>query len=141
MDFPKHGLIQISSAVYILYVCGGLVAKSCLTFATPGLKAARLHCLWDSSGKNTGVGCHFLLQRIFLTIGTKPGLLHCRQILYRLSYEGSPHIVFVYALVNILCPHIFACECVCIYIRNRKIYTAMLIVVISHSSRSICDFP
>ena len=69
LDFPKHGLIQISSAVCILYVCGGLVAKSCLTFATPGLKAARLHCLWDSSGKNTGVGCHFLLQRIFLTQG------------------------------------------------------------------------
>ena len=33
-------------------------------------------------GKNTGVGCHFLLQGIFLTQGSNPGLLHCRQILY-----------------------------------------------------------
>ena len=34
---------------------------------------------WDSPGKNTGVGCHFLLQGIFLTQGSNPGLLHCRQ--------------------------------------------------------------
>ena len=36
-------------------------------------------------GKDTGVGCRFLLQGIFLTQGWNPGLLHCRQILYRLS--------------------------------------------------------
>ena len=43
-----------------------------------------------SLGKNTGVGCYFLLQRIVLTQESNPGLLHCRQILYQLSYEGSP---------------------------------------------------
>ena len=40
----------------------------------------------DSLGKNTGVGCHFLVQRIFLTQGLNPGLLHCRQTLHHLSY-------------------------------------------------------
>ena len=35
------------------------------------------------------MGCHFLLQGIFLTQGSNPDLLHSRQILYRLSYEGS----------------------------------------------------
>ena len=40
--------------------------------------------------KNTGVGCHFLLQGIFPTQGSNPGLPHCRQILYHLSHEGSP---------------------------------------------------
>ena len=35
------------------------------------------------------MGCHFLLQGIFPTQESNPGLLHCRQILYRLSYEGS----------------------------------------------------
>ena len=39
--------------------------------------------------KNTGVGCHSLLQGIFPTQGSSPGLLHCRQILYHLSYQGS----------------------------------------------------
>ena len=34
----------------------------------------RLFCTWNSSGKNTGVGCHFLLQEIFLTLGSNPGL-------------------------------------------------------------------
>ena len=37
------------------------------------------HCPWDSPGKNTGVGCHFLLQRIFLTQGSNPGVPHCKQ--------------------------------------------------------------
>ena len=40
-------------------------------------------------GKNTGVGCHALLQGIFLTHGSNSGLLHCRQILYCLSHQGS----------------------------------------------------
>ena len=44
----------------------------------------------NSPGKNTGVGCHILLQRIFSTQGSNPGLLNCRQILYQLSYQGSP---------------------------------------------------
>ena len=42
----------------------------------------------DSPGKNTGVGCHALLQGIFPTQGSKPGLLHCRQTLYCLSHQG-----------------------------------------------------
>ena len=53
-------------------------------------KPARLLCPWDSPGKNTVVGCHFLLQRIFLTQKSNWGLLHCRQVLYQLSCEGSP---------------------------------------------------
>ena len=42
----------------------------------------------DSPGKNTGVGCHALLQEIFPTRGSNPGLRHCRQILYRLGLQG-----------------------------------------------------
>ena len=40
--------------------------------------------------KNTGVGSLFLLQQIFLTQALNRGLLHCRQIFYQLSYQGSP---------------------------------------------------
>ena len=39
---------------------------------------------------NTGVGCHFLLQGIFPTQGSSPGLPHCRQTLYHLSHRGRP---------------------------------------------------
>ena len=45
------------------------------------------------SPKNTGVGIHSLLQGIFPTQGSNRSLLHCRQILYQLSYEGSPCFV------------------------------------------------
>ena len=41
------------------------------------LQPVRLLCPWNSSGKNAGVDCHFLLQGIFLIQGLKPGLLHC----------------------------------------------------------------
>ena len=47
----------------------------------------------DSLGKNTGVGCHALLQKIFPAQGSNPGLLHCRWILYWLSHQGSPRIL------------------------------------------------
>ena len=42
---------------------------------------------WKSKGQNTGVGSLSLLQGIFPTQGSDPGLLHCRQILYQLSHE------------------------------------------------------
>ena len=45
---------------------------------------------WNSPGQNTGVGSLSLLQRIFLTQGSNPGLPHCRWILYQLSHKGSP---------------------------------------------------
>ena len=44
----------------------------------------------DSLGKNTGVGCHVLLQGIFPTQGSNSDLPHCMWILYCLSHQGSP---------------------------------------------------
>ena len=59
-------------------------------FATLWIVAYHAPSSMDFPGKRNGVGCHFLLQRIFLTQGSNPGLLHCRQTLYRLSHRGSP---------------------------------------------------
>ena len=53
-----------------------VAVKSCLTLCDPtDCSLPRLLCAWDSPGKNTGVGCHSLLQGIFLTLGWKPRLL------------------------------------------------------------------
>ena len=49
-----------------------------------------MYCPWNSPGQNTGVGSPSLLQGIFPTQGSNPGLLHCRRILYQLSHKGSP---------------------------------------------------
>ena len=48
---------------------------------------------WNCPGQNTGVGSLSLLQGIFPTQGSNPGLLHCRQILYQMRYQGSPRIL------------------------------------------------
>ena len=69
---------------------GGLVAKWCPALATPLTVACLVPLFLGSLGKNSGVGCCFILQRIFLTQGSNPGLLHSRQILYHLSHQGSP---------------------------------------------------
>ena len=51
-----------------------------------------LYSPWHSPGQNTGVGSLSLLQGIFPTHGSNPGLPHCRRILYQLSQQGSPRI-------------------------------------------------
>ena len=59
---------------------------------------------WDSPGKNTGVGCHFLLQEIFLTQGSNPHLLLCRQILYCWATREIHLVVGAGAKSLQLCP-------------------------------------
>ena len=69
-----------------------LVPHSCLTLCNPmacTLPGPSVH--GGSPGKNTGVGCHALLQRILPTQGWNPGFPHCRRILYHLSHQGSPN--------------------------------------------------
>ena len=51
------------------------VAKSCPTLWPHVLQPPRLLCPWDFLGKNSGVGCHFLLQGIFPTLGSNPALV------------------------------------------------------------------
>ena len=71
------------------------------------LRPHGLYSPWSSPGQNTGVGSVCLIQGIFPTQGLNPGLLHCRQILYQLSYERSPHVY-----LSTLC--LFKTLCVCI---------------------------
>ena len=71
-----------------------LVTQLCPTLCVPmdcSPPGSSVH--GDYPGKNTRVGCHALLQGIFLTQGSNPGLLHCRSILYCLSHQGSPRIL------------------------------------------------
>ena len=68
--------------LYDLYVCVHLVTQSCPTLCNPvdcSLPGSSVH--GDSPSRNIGVGCHALLQGIFPTQGSNPGLLHCRWIL------------------------------------------------------------
>ena len=86
-----------------LWLYGTLLVKwclcfliHCLGFEPRGLQPSRLLCSWNSPSKNTGVGSHSLLQRIFLAQGSNLHLLHCRQIFffffffYHLNHHRSP---------------------------------------------------
>ena len=68
-----------------------------------GLQLASLLCPWDSLGKDTRVGCYALLQGTFPTQGSKPGLLHCRQILYHWATREAPVLTIwgAYILIEI----------------------------------------
>ena len=67
-------------------------SESC-SLVSNSLQPHGLHSPWNSPGQNTGVGSLSLLQGIFPTQRSNPGILHCRQILYQLSYQGSPIIL------------------------------------------------
>ena len=67
-----------------------LVSQSCLTLCDPmdcSPPGSSVHGILQARILES---CHSLLQGIFLTQGSNPGLLHCRQILYPLSHQGSP---------------------------------------------------
>ena len=69
------------------------VAQSC-----PTLRPHGLYSLWNSPGQNTGVGSLSLLQGIFLTQGSNPGILHCRWILLPAEPQGKPKNIGVDSL-------------------------------------------
>ena len=65
------------------------------SFMSDSLQSHGLYSPWNSPGQNTGVHRLSLLQGIFPTQGSNPGLLHCRRILYLLIHKGSPNYVLL----------------------------------------------
>ena len=105
--------------VYFQYRCC-LVTKSYLSLLLPhGLQPTRLLCPWDFPGKNTGVGCHCLLQGTFPTQGLKLHLLHQQAGSLPLSHQGNctPTVIHTHTHTHI---NIYlngeGNVCVCIYI-------------------------
>jgi len=76
-------------------MCCALLSCSVLSDSLQphGLKPTRLLCPWGFPGRNTGMGCHALLQGIVPTQGLSSALPHCRWILYHLNQQGSPRIL------------------------------------------------
>ena len=78
----RHALLSCS------VVSDSWTLGNCMDCSPPG---SSVH--GDSPSENTGEGGHASLQGIFPTQGSNPGLLHCRQIIYHLSRQGSPRIL------------------------------------------------
>ena len=77
------------SPLHTLVTCEKILWKWKLLSLVRLLRSHGLYSPWSSPGQSTGVGSLSLLQGIFLTQELNLGLLHCRQILYQLSYEGT----------------------------------------------------
>ena len=90
----------------------------------------RFLCPWDVPGKNTGVGCHILLQEIFPTQGLNPGLPHCMQMFYHLSHQGS-HLTWRIIIVDL--ENTYAMGCICLAVSKGEISFCLL------SQRIVCD--
>ena len=112
MDYTVHGILQARILEWVAFpfskgssqprditqvscIAGGFftteppgkvkvkVAQSCPTLWDP------MQCPWNSPGQNTGVGSLSLLQGIFPTQGSNPGLPHCRCVIYQLSHREA----------------------------------------------------
>ena len=85
---------MVRDEMFFVSCCVVLVAQSRLTLCDPmdySPPGSSVH--GDSPGKNTGVGCHALFQRLFPTQGSNPGLLRCEWFLYCLSHQKNPRIL------------------------------------------------
>ena len=83
-------IFYIISIIYCILTIKEARSESC-SVVSDSLRPHGLYSLWNSPGQNTGVGSLSLLQWIFLTQESNQSLLNCRQILYQLSYHGSPY--------------------------------------------------
>ena len=72
------------------------------SLVSSSLQPHGLYSPWNSSGQNTGVGSLSLLQGSFPTQESNWRLLHCRQILYQLSHQGSPLFMYNTKIIWIL---------------------------------------
>ena len=88
LENANHSIIEYITELKWRCLCFALSLSRVWLFVTPwSPSGSSVH--GDSPGKNTEVGCHFLLQGIYPTQGLNPGLVHCRQDLSHLSHQGS----------------------------------------------------
>ena len=92
LNWPKMVMEPKITLVVVLFLSHSVVFNSLQSYGLcpPG---SCVHGIY--SGKNTGVGCHFLLQRVFPTQGSNPLLLHWQVDSLPLSHQGSPYIYWV----------------------------------------------
>ena len=109
MSYPlwPHGLYSPwnspgqNTGISSLSLLQGIFPTQGLNLCLPTLQVDSLPAVPQEKPKNTGVSSLSLLQWIFLTLESKHGVLHCRWILYQLSYQGSPDMFTVGVVLKI----------------------------------------
>ena len=91
MDCILHGILQARIQEWVAFPFSRRSSQPREQTQVSHIAGDPLPAEPQGKPKNTGVGSLFLLQGIFPTQESNRGLLHCRWILYQLSYDGSPH--------------------------------------------------
>ena len=78
-----------------IYALESVMESESHSVMSDSLRPHGLYSPWNSEDQNTGVDSFSLLQGVFPTQGSNPGLPLCRQILYQLSHKGSPNLCFI----------------------------------------------
>ena len=93
----------------MVYISGILLSSCCLfaklcptLLATHGLYPGGLLWPWDFPGKKTGVGCHFLLQGIFLNQGLNPPFYALQGGFFTTEVSGKPIILSTRGLLLVI---------------------------------------
>ena len=94
MDYTVHGILQARILEWVAFPFSRGLPNPGIEPRSPTLQADSLPAEPQGKPKNTGMGSLSLLQWIFLTQELNQCLLHCRGILYQLSYQGSPDILY-----------------------------------------------
>ena len=89
MDYTVHGILQATILEWIAFPSLGDLPNTGTEPRSTSLQKDSLPAEPQGKPKNTGVGGLSLLPQIFQTQELNQGLLHCRRILYQLSYEGA----------------------------------------------------
>ena len=92
MDCTVHGILQARIPEWVAFPFSRGSSNPGIQPKSPTLQADSLPAELREKPKNTGVGSLSLLQQLFPIQELNRGLLHCRRILYQLSYQGSPSI-------------------------------------------------
>ena len=92
MDYTVHGILQARILEWVAFPFSSGSSNPGIVPRSPALQADSLPAEPQGKLRTTRVGSLSLLQWIFLTQESNQGLLHCRWILYQLSYQGSPSL-------------------------------------------------
>ena len=89
MDYRVHGILQARILEWVAFLFSRGLPNPGIELRSPALQLDFSPAEPPGKPKNTGMGSLSLLQRIFLTLESNWGLLHCRRILHQLSYQGN----------------------------------------------------
>ena len=133
----QNGATEVSGASCVSCVL------SCVSLRPHGPQPSRCLCPWNYPGKNTGVGCHFLLQRIFPIQDwslVSCSSSNCRQILYSLSQHPEQTVLDQVLAAAFCSTHFPRAHILSLCTFNKQTDSKSKVLVLSNMNLSLACF-